>query len=99
MKQVCFARSRAGQKGQNAEVCSKKRFIQNKLVKWDGKRKPQVCSQEVKGIVVGSGDEDLGSNEAHESWDEESVVGNVKEVACRRGGCQERCRDQGEEKI
>lgn len=30
------------------------------------------------------------------SWDEESVVENV--VACRRGGCQERCRDQGEEK-
>lgn len=78
---------------------AKRGFIQNKLVKWDGKRKPQVCSLEVKGIVIGSGDEDLGSNEAYESWDEESVVGNMKEVACRRGGCQERCRDQGEEKI
>jgi len=37
----------------------------------------------VKGIVLGSGDEDLGGKEAHESWDEESVVGNMKEVACR----------------
>ena len=41
------------------------------------------ASLEVKGIVLGSGDEDLGGKEAHESWDEESVVGNMKEVACR----------------
>lgn len=34
------------------------------------------------------------SEEGQESWDEESVMGNKKEVACRRGGCQERCREE-----
>ena len=38
------------------------------------------------------------SEEGQESWDEESVMGNKKEVACRRGGCQESCRDREEEK-
>lgn len=53
---------------------------------------------EVKGIVVGSGDEDLGSNEAHESWDEESVVGNAEGGSLQARWMSGECRDQGEEK-
>lgn len=89
-----FAWSTASRKGWDAEVCSKKGFYSK-------------CSQIRRGEksqIRLSGDEECSSREGWRGselyrglpelgWPADT--GNVKEVDCRGGGCEKRCRESG----
>lgn len=53
----------------------------------DLKSSSGFCILELGQVTRGS--------EGHQSGDEESDMGNMKEVACSGRGCRERCRNQG----